>query len=215
MYSKLDEYNPGVVLLPCLHQRSCGNCFLFGRATLWNPAKRRTGCMLWMIAGLAVWPGAAQPAYAHGATRDLSDYSGPGVMFTVSISIDPPPGTGVVGLEDVPPAGWSVSSISNGGIWVTELQMIKWLPFYDPSIPEAVTYDVTPPDQAQGIFCFAGNVSFDGPDRPIGGDECIPIGVPTLSEWGMVAMTLLVLTGGTLVLIRRRSRHTQGYGWNS
>jgi len=136
-------------------------------------------------------------------------------MFTVSISIDPPPGTGVVGLEDVPPAGWSVSSISNGGIWITELQMIKWLPFYDPSIPAAVTYDVTPPDQAQGIYCFAGKVSFDGPDRPIGGDECIPIGVPTLSEWGMLAMTLLVLTGGTLVLIRRRSRHTQCYGWKS
>lgn len=27
----------------------------------------------------------------------------------------------------------------------------------------------------------------------------------TVSEWGMIAMTLLVLTAGTLVLLRRRT----------
>ncbi len=31
-----------------------------------------------------------------------------------------------------------------------------------------------------------------------------PPPIPTLSEWGLVAMTLLVLTGGTIVLLRRR-----------
>ena len=118
MYSKLEEHSPGVVLPACLHQRNCGSCFLPCRASLWNPAKHRIGCMLWIIAGLSVWVGAAQPACAHGATRDLTDYSDPGIMFTVSISIDPPPGTGVVGVEDAPPAGWPVSNISNGGIWV-------------------------------------------------------------------------------------------------
>lgn len=212
MLCRFDEYSAAVLLFPRLRERRCVDRFLLAHAGCWAPPRCRSGYMLSIISGLTVWAGAAQPAYAHGAARDLSDYSDPGVMFTVSISIDSPPGTGVVGLEEVPPAGWPVSSISNGGIWVTELEMVKWPPFYEPSIPAVVTYDVTPPQQAQGIFCFAGNVSFDGPDRPIGGDECIPIGVPTLSEWGMVAMTLLLLTGGTLVLIRRRSRHTQAYG---
>lgn len=31
--------------------------------------------------------------------------------------------------------------------------------------------------------------------------------IPTISEWGLLAMTLLVLTAGTLVLIRRREAH--------
>jgi len=30
-----------------------------------------------------------------------------------------------------------------------------------------------------------------------------PAGVPTVSEWGMVAMTLLLLSAGTLVYARR------------
>ena len=211
MRSRFDECGAGVVLFPRLRQRSCIDRVLPARAGRWTLARCHAGCMLLMISGLAVCTGAPQAAYAYGATRDLSDYSAPGVMFTVSISVDPPPGT-AVGLEDMPPAGWPVSSISNGGFWDADLQMVKWPPFYDPSIPAAVTYDVTPPPLAHGIFCFAGKVSFDGPDQAIGGDECIPIGVPTLSEWGMVAMTLLLLAAATVVLIRRRSRYTLGYG---
>ena len=33
---------------------------------------------------------------------------------------------------------------------------------------------------------------------------CYSPGIPTVSEWGLVAMTLLVLTAGTLVFVRRR-----------
>ena len=33
--------------------------------------------------------------------------------------------------------------------------------------------------------------------------------IPTASEWGMVVMTLLVLTGGTLVLMRRQARDSR------
>ncbi len=33
---------------------------------------------------------------------------------------------------------------------------------------------------------------------------CVPNPIPTVSHWGIVVMTLLVLTTGTVVLIRRR-----------
>ena len=33
---------------------------------------------------------------------------------------------------------------------------------------------------------------------------CVPIVIPTVSEWGLIAMTVLMLTAGTLVLARRR-----------
>lgn len=45
-------------------------------------------------------------------------------------------------------------------------------------------------DCPQGTFCNAG--------------RCTPIAIPTVSEWGMIVMTLLLLTGGTIVLGRRR-----------
>ena len=35
-------------------------------------------------------------------------------------------------------------------------------------------------------------------------EEACPSGIPTVSQWGMVATTLLVLTAGTVVLRRRR-----------
>jgi len=146
-----------------------------------------------------------QSVFAQGATRDLSGYAEPGVSFTVTIAIDPPAGTAVVGAEDAPPTGWSVSNISDGGTWDAEQEKVKWPLFLDPSIPEVVTYDVTPPDEIPGMYCFAGTVSFDGSEDPIAGDECIPIRIPTVSEWGMVTMILLVAVAGTLVLIRHRA----------
>ena len=33
---------------------------------------------------------------------------------------------------------------------------------------------------------------------------CTPAGIPTVSEWGLIVMSLLVLTAGTLVYARRR-----------
>jgi len=35
-------------------------------------------------------------------------------------------------------------------------------------------------------------------------DACALSPIPTVSEWGLVAMALLVLTAGTLVFVRRR-----------
>ena len=156
------------------------------------------------IAGALGWVGAARPVVAEGATRDLSGYSEPHVVFTVSIAIDPPSGTTVVGVEDTPPAGWSISNISNGGTWDIDLETVKW-PIFMGSVPDSVTYDAVSPEEPAGSYCFTGSVSFDGPDQPIGGDVCIPIGLPTLSVWAVLAMTLLVATAGTVVLGRPRS----------
>ncbi len=38
-----------------------------------------------------------------------------------------------------------------------------------------------------------------------GYDDASPCTIPTISEWGLVAMTLLVLTAATLVLTKRRA----------
>ncbi len=155
----------------------------------------------WLIVSVAL----CLPAHAQTATRDLSAYSDPGAAFTVSITVSAPAGTIVVGLEDAPPVGWSVSNISNSGTWDTGTAKVKWGPFFDPSIPALVSYDVSPPADTVGTSCFLGRATFDVSESTIGGDACLEIGIPTLSEWGLMAMAMLLVGAGTLCLRNKRS----------
>lgn len=157
---------------------------------------------------LFAWAGAVPRALADGATRDLPDHYGPDTTLTVTITIDPPdpPANPLpAGFEDTPPVGWAVSSISDGGTWDVQLEKVKWGPFFVLPIPEVVTYDVTPPASGRSEQCFTGIASFGITDVwPITGDQCIAIVVPTLSEWGLAVMALLVVTAGTIVIARRK-----------
>jgi len=162
-----------------------------------------------LILGLLLgWTSQAAPAYADGAARDLSGYTAPGVPFTVSILIDPPAGTIVCGLEESPPPDWEVSNISSGGTWDARTLKVKWGPFFSPSIPAMVTYDVGPPPGPAGRACFSGKVVFDGLEQAVTGDECVGAEVPTLSGWGLAVSALILLVTGTVNLIRRRPART-------
>ena len=104
------------------------------------------------------------PMSARGedAARDLPDRYTAGAIFGVSISVEPPVGTLAVGLEDTHPGGWTASNISDGGLFDSDNGKVKWGPFFAPSIPSVVTYDMTPPAEATGEHCFgctAGNGS--------------------------------------------------------
>ena len=63
---------------------------------------------------------------------------------------------------------------------------------------------ICPPDEcaSPGTSCDAGG----GPDTGTCDGECAcaAADIPTVSEWGLMAMTVLLLAGGTLVLARRR-----------
>ena len=155
------------------------------------------------LLGVLAWTGMAQHAFAQGAVRDLPDHYGPGVTVTVSIAINPPDGASLAIPDDAPPVGWSVSDISNGGTWDAEQQKVKWGPFFAPSIPALVTYDAMPPGDTRGEQCFAGTIFFDSTgDEPVAGDQCIPVAVPTLSQWGMMVLVLLILVSATLAIRR-------------
>lgn len=140
-----------------------------------------------------------QLARAQSATRDLTAFSEPGVPFTVSIALQTPPQTAVVAVEDKPPSGWVVSDISDGGSWDAQVAKVKWGLFFDPSIPAAVSYTLTAPGGA-GEFCFDGMVSFDGVNQTTVGDACLSVGVPAVSQWALLVLTLSLLAAGTAVL---------------
>ncbi len=167
-----------------------------------EPSRREMGKRI--AAGLVVlvWIGPAASALADGATRDLPEVYAPGVLVSVSIEVDAPPGTGVVGLEDVLPTGWTnVSNISDGGTYDSDNQKVNWPPFFE-NLSRTVSYDLTPPGAAVGVQCFTGYVSFDGDERSTGGDDCVPspAAVPATSGLSLIVMSLLVLVAAALIL---------------
>lgn len=158
------------------------------------------------IYGLILFITMTQSAYGADTVRDLKNFSGPGITFTISISIQPPEGTVVVALEEIPPVDWTVSNISDSGIWDLQSEKIKWGLFFNPSIPSIVSYDIAPPTEFISEQCFIGIVSFDGTNQDIGGDRCIAAAIPTLSGWGLIILTLLVLVCGIVFIERRPGR---------
>ena len=84
------------------------------------------GCRMPCFVGIVLLAAAPASALAGSATRDLPEYYRPAVTFTVTIAIDPPPDAWAVGLEEIPPTGWTVSNISNGGVWDAVHEKIKW-----------------------------------------------------------------------------------------
>ena len=148
----------------------------------------------------------ASVGFAQGpgsALRNLPEYYVPGTPIPVTITVVPPPGVAVVGVEDVPPTGWEVSNISQSGSFDAQSGKVKWGPFFVPSIPSEVSYGATPPGGTSGPQCFAGTASFDGANQAMGGDLCIPLAVPAIGDGGPVALSgLLAVAGAWLVHLR-------------
>ncbi|MFH1110850.1 MAG: hypothetical protein V1790_16880 [Planctomycetota bacterium] len=153
---------------------------------------------------VVVYGSSAETVSAQDAVRDLpADYV-PGVTFTVSIALNPPDGTAVVGIEEQPPIGWVVSAISHSGVFDTQKQKVKWGPFFGSSVPPAVSYDIRPFGGGSGEQCFTGKVSFDGLVPDIGGDLCIPHSVPAVSGIGLAGLAVSLFVVGAMVLSRTK-----------
>lgn len=156
------------------------------------------------VMALGVLSAMTPPTSAQNPLRDLSGYSDPVTVFAVPITVDSPPGTVTAVMEETPPNNWTVSNISHSGTWDAQSQKVKWGPFFSPSIPAAVSYDVTP-FGVGSVQCFDGTISFDAVDETIGGDLCVGDPIPAISQWGLVCMTLLLLTAAGVLLGRGRS----------
>lgn len=141
---------------------------------------------------------------AQNTARDLPGVYVPGVTFPVSITINPPGGTVVVGLEDQPPLGWVVRNISHSGVFDTQNKKVKWGPFFGGSVPPAVTYDVRPSGSGPDEQCFSGTASFGVLNQPIGGELCIPHSVPTLSGVALGGLAFALFAAGAIILNRRK-----------
>jgi uncharacterized delta-60 repeat protein len=103
-------------------------------------------------------------------TRHLLAACLPDSTFHVELQANPPAHIAVYAVEDQPPAGWSVTNVSHGGVYDPSTGKVKFGPFFDAE-PRTLTYDVRPPPAAQGVFLFHGRAAADGQTSPVAGDQ--------------------------------------------
>ncbi len=109
---------------------------------------------------------------ANTVVRTLPSHYNPGQPLTVTLAATPID-TGVVyAVEEGVPEGWTIGSISQGGVWDVASRKVKWGPFFDASAtPRTLTYQATPPADLFGTVTFAGTARFDQSPLSISGDS--------------------------------------------
>jgi len=93
-----------------------------------------------------------------------------GVTHAVSLVAVPPINASVYAVEDQPPPGWTVGTVSDGGNFDRFRGKVKYGPYFDNTV-RTLTYLVTPPSGTGGRVTFAGTGSVDGMDSAIDGDS--------------------------------------------
>jgi hypothetical protein len=101
----------------------------------------------------------------------------PGTPRRVTIVLNPPDGTSSIGVEDVPPAGWEVLEISDGGSFDEINRKVKWGPFFPP-YPKHVHYQAMPTNAGLPLACFDGTISLDGISEAVCGIDCLGLFCP-------------------------------------
>ncbi|OQX03673.1 MAG: hypothetical protein BWK80_55170 [Desulfobacteraceae bacterium IS3] len=102
-------------------------------------------------------------------TRTLPSCYIAGTKLTVTLKATPALNTGSYAVEETPPAGWTVSNISDGTLYSG---VVKFGPFFD-NVSRTLTYDVTPPASETGDKTFTGTASENGVSKTIAGQTVI------------------------------------------
>ena len=85
-------------------------------------------------------------------------------------------------VEDAPPVGWRVESISAGGTWDAAERKVKWGPYFD-RVSRDFSYVVVP-DKVTAGLAFTGRGSHDGLLVSMSGARAVPVPGGTLRVAG-------------------------------
>ncbi|MCA9253731.1 MAG: BACON domain-containing protein [Phycisphaerales bacterium] len=97
----------------------------------------------------------------------------PNQPITRTISVSPPTGTSVFGVQEDLPDGWTASAISDDGEYDANNGSVKW--FFLDDAARTLTYSATADAGADGEQCFEGEINFDGNTTATLEAECIPL----------------------------------------
>lgn len=109
------------------------------------------------------------------AVRNLPSGYGSGTSIPVYIGVAPSPRTQAYVVEEVPPVGWTVNYINDGGVLEPTTGNVKWGPFFDDQ-RRLLAYSLQVPVTATGDFVFSGTTSFDGESEPVCGETLLAPG---------------------------------------
>ncbi len=92
----------------------------------------------------------------------------PGVPLTVTLQVQPDPTTQVQAIEETPPSGWTIDTLSHGGVIDPMSGHLKWGPFVDATV-RTLSYRATPPANTTAPGIFSGIAAFDSSTIPLTG----------------------------------------------
>ena len=160
-------------------------------------------------------PAVVPPSIPPGAATSLGRISAtqprfyqPGEPLSILLVATPAAEVRVYAVEDQPPTGWTVGSVSHGGTVDPLRGKVKWGPFFDP-LPRELSYQLVAPGEAMDVTGLTGGAAFDGEVAEATGPRAIyPAGTdlrPSLSNlrWDGgtgSAMTLRGLTNEIYVI---------------
>ncbi len=114
------------------------------------------------------WTGSSTGSRTFSAIRSVPSGYAPGQTLQVELAFQPWVGTYTGAVEEVPPAGWEVVSVSDGGVYDAATRTIRWGLFRDPQL-RIVSYLVRPSADSTGEARFTGRYAVDGALLEFGG----------------------------------------------
>ena len=121
-----------------------------------------------------------------GCWRLLPHKLAVGAAATVTLIVNPGATDFAYAVEETPPPGWSVGVVTGGGAYDANTGRIRWGLFQDQT-SRTLTYELTP---TGALAPFAGVVSYDGTNLPIGGASQPEI-LPAITESEFAPVTRL------------------------
>ncbi len=106
--------------------------------------------------------------------RQLQSGAAPGQKITVSLDVSLPANLNVAAyaVEDIPPAGWVVGTVNEGGS--VSGGKVRFGAFFD-AATRTLTYELTVPVTATASATFAGSASAEGLSSVVGGASTLNI----------------------------------------
>ncbi len=123
-----------------------------------NPSQAR-----WDPTQQPPWISSALPAPTGEGlvSRVLPSGYRPGDEVEIVLVLEPGPQAQAKALEEIPPAGWEVVSVSSGGRFERTARSIRWGLFLG-TLPSTVSYRLRVPESATDPVSFSGQFSIDG-----------------------------------------------------
>lgn len=119
--------------------------------------------------------------FLGSVARSLPPSFTPAIGFYLSDTATPPANTTAYAVEDSVPAGWTVTNISDGGIFDPVNFQVKWGPFFD-DLPRTLGCLVSSPANFAGVATFSGTgafgtntVAITGTRQVVAGTAMVPI----------------------------------------